>query len=88
MTDGRKDGQTDGIAIASTALAMRELRRAVISNNNRLEMSRDIPSLYTQGQALAPGDIVLHDVFGRPFVKRFALCYRTVVCLSVCPICL
>jgi len=22
-------------------------------------------------------------VFGRPFVKRFALCYRTVVCLSV-----
>jgi len=21
--------------------------------------------------------------FGRPFVKRFALCYRTVVCLSV-----
>jgi len=31
-------------------------------------------------------------VFGRPFVKRFALCYQTVVCLSVChvmscPIC-
>jgi len=24
------------------------------------------------------------SVFGRPFVKRFALCYRTVVCLSVC----
>jgi len=23
-------------------------------------------------------------VFGRPFVKRFALCYRTVVCLSLC----
>ena len=23
-------------------------------------------------------------VFGRPFVKRFALCHRTVVCLSVC----
>jgi len=23
-------------------------------------------------------------VFGRPFVKRFALCYKTVVCLSVC----
>jgi len=22
-------------------------------------------------------------IFGRPFVKRFALCYRTVVCLSV-----
>jgi len=27
--DGRTDGQTDGIAIASTALAMRALRRAV-----------------------------------------------------------
>jgi len=26
-------------------------------------------------------------VFGRPFVKRFALSYRTVVCLSVCPVC-
>jgi len=26
-------------------------------------------------------------IFGRPFVKRFALCYRTVV-LSVCPVCL
>jgi len=24
--------------------------------------------------------------FGRPFVKRFALCYRTAVCLS-CPVC-
>ena len=28
--DGRTDGQTDGIAVASTALAMRALRRAVI----------------------------------------------------------
>jgi len=29
----------------------------------------------------------MHDrFFGRPFVKRFALCYRTVVCLSVCPV--
>jgi len=25
-------------------------------------------------------------VFGQPFIKRFALCYRTVVCLSVCDI--
>jgi len=23
-------------------------------------------------------------IFGRPFVKRFALCYQSVVCLSVC----
>jgi len=29
VTDRRTDGQTDGIAIASTALAMRALRRAV-----------------------------------------------------------
>jgi len=33
----------------------------------------------------------LHVVFGRLFVKRFALCYRSVVCLSVClsvcPVC-
>jgi len=27
------------------------------------------------------------SIFGRPFVKRFALCYRSVVCLSVCPVC-
>ena len=28
-------------------------------------------------------------IFGRPFVKRFALCHRSVVCpvLSVCPVC-
>ena len=29
VTDGRMDGQTDGIAIASTALVMRAWRRAV-----------------------------------------------------------
>jgi len=29
--------------------------------------------------------VVLGFVFGRPFVKHFALCYRTVV-LSVCPV--
>ena len=29
VTDGQTDGQEDGIAIASTALAMRALRRAV-----------------------------------------------------------
>jgi len=34
-------------------------------------------------------DIHGNDGFGRPFVKRFALCYRTVVlsvCLSVCDV--
>ena len=29
----------------------------------------------------------VYSLFGRPFVKRFALCYRTVVCMS-CPVCL
>jgi len=29
VTDGRTDRQTDGVAIANTALAMRALRRAV-----------------------------------------------------------
>ena len=32
LTDGQMDGQTDGIAIASTALAMQALRRAVKTN--------------------------------------------------------
>jgi len=27
--------------------------------------------------------ILIKQCFGRPFVKRFALCYQTVVCLSV-----
>jgi len=27
------------------------------------------------------------SVFGRPFVKRFALCYRSVVCLSCLSVC-
>ena len=31
--------------------------------------------------------IVWWTVFGRPFVKRFAQCYRTVVCLSVLSVC-
>ena len=25
-------------------------------------------------------------IFGLPFVKRFALCYRSIVCLSVCDV--
>jgi len=29
-------------------------------------------------------DSIQRTVFGRQFVKRFALCYQTVVCLSVC----
>jgi len=32
VTDGRTDRQTDGIAVASTELAMRALRHAVIKS--------------------------------------------------------
>ena len=34
--------------------------------------------------------VFMHDyycILGRPFVKRFTLCYRTIVCLSVLSIC-
>ena len=41
-TDGRTDRQTDGIAVATTALAMRALRRAVtISKDRKVMVSRD-----------------------------------------------
>jgi len=33
---GPTDGQTDGVAVASTALAMRALRRAARCKNHRL----------------------------------------------------
>jgi len=36
VTDGRTDGLTDGIAVASTALAMRTLRRAVKIETNKV----------------------------------------------------
>jgi len=39
-------------------------------------------------EPLRKGYKVKSQFFGRPFVKRFALCYQTVVCLSVCPVCL
>ena len=37
------------------------------------------------GQTIA--EIWHFFIFGRPFVKRFALCYQSIVCLS-CPVCL
>ena len=41
VTDGQTDGRTDGIAIASTALAMRALQRECCKNkvNNVLQLS-------------------------------------------------
>jgi len=34
-------------------------------------------------------EVAMATVLGRPFVKRFALCYQTVVCPAcpVCPVC-
>ena len=44
QTDGQTDRQTDGIAIASTALAMRALRRAV----KIIKIHQDFPELWRQ----------------------------------------
>ena len=41
VTDGQTDRQTDGIAIASTALAMRALRRAVKTDTNLQHVARE-----------------------------------------------
>jgi len=43
---------------------------------------------YRQDRTGQGSDSIRRTDFGRPFVKRFALCYQTVVCLSVCPVCL
>jgi len=37
----------------------------------------------TDRQTGKRSDSIWRTVFGRPFIKRFALCYRSVVCLSV-----
>jgi len=117
QTDRRiqTDRQTDGIAIASTALAMRALRRAVTSGQSNLTLGHIVaadgrfscirqvspicphmrahwrhlanmielllPSAHQSPQPKRQIDRFSH--FGRPFVKRFALCYQTAVCLSV-----
>ena len=49
-----------------------------------MHVSISIYAVYKRMTYLGMIAVVL---FGRPFVKRFALCYRTVVCpvLSVCP---
>ena len=43
-------------------------------------------SMHTN-EILRPRRVVPSVIFGRPFVKQFALCYHTVLCLS-CPVCL
>ena len=41
-------------------------------------------AMHTAGRAIAIG----LSLIGRPFIKRFALCYRSVVCLDSCLSCL
>ena len=55
--DGRTDGQTDGIAIASTALAMRALRGAVKTNSSRVKMSVQVAKDSLQHEAQ-------HEIYG------------------------
>jgi len=50
-----------------------------------------VPKIKAIGASQHRGEILFSRGFVRLFVKRFALCYRTVVytvCVSVCPICL
>jgi len=57
----------------------------------RLELRRlrmDLVDCYNN--CIWSSQYTVQFIFGRPFVKRFALCYRSVVCLSclsVCPVC-
>ena len=39
--------------------------------------------LQTENHTSISSPTLWATVFGRPFVKRFALCYQTIVCLSV-----
>jgi len=57
QTDGQTDRQTDGIAVASTALAMRALRRAVKSSPLRpCGWSGPLPACYRL-QVVAPSQL-------------------------------
>jgi len=57
VTDGQTDRRTDGIAIASTALAMRALRRAVKTISGKVveqSIAFRVVSMYWQGVAPFP----------------------------------
>jgi len=76
---------------------MRFFRNATGIYSPRRETARTALSMVTTWSLSSNNDINLifwfdrnpktdpdHSIFGRPFVKRFALCYRTVdLCLSV-----
>jgi len=58
----------------------------------------EVKSMWPNIKSLADDQAFVSNLtvqfFGRPFVKRFTLCYQSVVCLSVClsvsvcPVCL
>jgi len=57
VTDGQTDRRTDGIAVASTALAMRALRRAVKTISGKVvaqSIAFRVVSMYWQGVAPFP----------------------------------
>jgi len=70
------------------AKVSRRRRCRMICNKRQLRLTRRHYRRKTQVSHVR--HVVFGDqlIFGKPFVKRFALCYRTVVCLSVSPVCL
>jgi len=58
---------------------------SIVTKRSPISATADIcAASLTSSATLGSLDIALRlSVFGRPFVKRFALCYRTVVCLPV-----
>ena len=65
-TDGQTDGQTDGIDVASTALAMRALRRAVkrhVTHKHNTEcvkitVEASSPSCAIPTEYISPGAVI------------------------------
>jgi len=62
-----------------------------LSNDlEQMSDATDEAALSSENQMTHVRHVVFGDqlIFGRPFVKRFALCYRIIVCLSVLSVCL
>jgi len=61
-------------------------RRHRRTRNSIVPEHGSIPKVNRTGKPVTSNRNGLNRVFGQPFVKRFALSYRIVVCLS-CPVC-
>jgi len=66
----------------------------ILMHKNRLAIIHQRPidrqtgqDRQTDRQTEQRSDSTWRTVFGRPFLTRFVLCYQTVVCLSVYPVC-